>query len=67
MVTKDMIIKDIVDKYPQTLPVFGQFGMGWLGCSGALFESLEQGALAHGIDVEAMVKAINEIVSKNKK
>ncbi len=64
MVTKDMIIKDIVDKYPQTLPVFGQFGMGCLGCSGALFESLEQGALAHGIDVEVMLNAINKLVQK---
>ncbi|HCF50439.1 MAG TPA: disulfide oxidoreductase [Syntrophomonas sp.] len=59
-----MIIKDIVDKYPQTLPVFGQFGMGCLGCSGALFESLEQGALAHGIDVEVMLNAINKLVQK---
>ena len=64
MVTKDMIIKDIVDKYPQALPVFGQFGMGCLGCSGALFESLEQGALAHGIDVEVMLNAINKLVQK---
>ncbi|MGI6422685.1 MAG: hypothetical protein ACOX0N_10890 [Syntrophomonadaceae bacterium] len=23
-----MLIKDIVDKYPQTLPIFGQFQMG---------------------------------------
>jgi len=63
LITKDMIIKDIVEKYPQTLPVFGQFQMGCLGCSGALFETLEQGAMAHGIDVEAMVKALNQIVA----
>lgn len=64
MVTKDMIIKDIVDKYPQTLPVFGQFGMGCLGCSGALFETLEQGAVAHGIDVNAMLEALNKLAQK---
>jgi hypothetical protein len=28
LITKDMLIKDIVDKYPQTLPIFGQFQMG---------------------------------------
>ncbi|MDD2587216.1 MAG: DUF1858 domain-containing protein [Syntrophomonadaceae bacterium] len=65
MVTKDMIIKDIVEKYPYTLPVFGQFNMGCLGCSGALFETLEQGAMAHGIDVDAMLKAINAMIEKN--
>lgn len=65
MVTKDMIIMDIVKKHPETLPVFGQFGMGCLGCSGALFESLEQGASVHGIDVEEMVKALNSRLRKD--
>jgi len=64
VITKDMIIKDIVEKYPETLNVFGQFNMGCLGCSGALFETLEQGANAHGIDVNAMVKALNEKINK---
>lgn len=65
MISRNMIIKDIVEKYPQTLPVFGQFNMGCLGCSGALFETLEQGAVAHGIDVDAMEKALNDIIKKN--
>lgn len=64
MISKDMVIKDIVEKYPQTLAVFGQFQMGCLGCSGALFETLEQGASAHGIDVDAMLNALNELVGK---
>ncbi len=63
MITKDMIIRDIVEKYPQTLPVFGQFQMGCLGCSGALFETLEQGAVGHGIDVDVMVKALNQMIA----
>lgn len=65
MITKDMIIKDIVQKYPETLHVFGHFNMGCLGCSAALFETLEQGANAHGINVELMVKALNESIAKN--
>lgn len=64
MISKDMIIKDIVEKHPETLPVFGQFQMGCLGCSGALFETLEQGALAHGIDVELMVNSLNKVTAK---
>jgi len=36
-----MSIKDMAEKYPETLPVFGEFRMGYLGCSGALFESIE--------------------------
>ncbi len=28
----------------------------------ARFENLEQGALAHGIDVDAMIKDLNEVI-----
>jgi len=62
LICKDMVIKDIIEKYPQTFPVFQQFQMGCLGCSGALFETLEQGASAHGINVDAMVEALNEVI-----
>lgn len=65
MITKDMVIMEIVRKYPETLPVFGQFGMGCLGCSGALHESLEQGAQVHGIDIDKMLKALNNRLKGN--
>ena len=37
-------------------------GMGCFGCHVAQFETVEQGAMAHGIDVDALVDALNEIV-----
>ena len=63
-ITKDMGIMEIVQKYPETIRVLQAFGMGCIGCSAAHFENLEQGATAHGIDVDAMVKAMNEVVGK---
>lgn len=64
-ITKDMGIMDIVQQYPETLPVFGQFGMGCVGCAAARFENLEAGAKVHGIDVDEMVAAMNDIVENN--
>ena len=63
-ITKDMGIHDIVTKHPETVEVFFKFGMHCLGCAAAKFETLEQGAQAHGIDVDAMVKEMNEILVK---
>ena len=63
-ITKDMGIMDIVTQYPETLEVFGQFGMGCVGCAAARFENLEAGAKVHGIDVDEMVSAMNDIVEK---
>ena len=59
-VTKDMPIKEIVDKYPQTITVFMMHGLGCVGCAIANFENLEQGALAHGIDVDKILADLNE-------
>lgn len=61
-ITKEMGIMDIVQSYPETVEVFQRFGMGCIGCAAARFENLEAGAKVHGIDIDAMVDAMNDIV-----
>ncbi|MBR2526196.1 DUF1858 domain-containing protein [bacterium] len=63
-ITKEMGIMDIVQNYPETVEVFQKFGMGCIGCAAAHFENLEAGAKVHGIDIDAMVDAMNEIVGE---
>jgi hybrid cluster-associated redox disulfide protein len=63
-VSKDMGIMEIVTAHPETLEVFAQYGMGCIGCAAAHFENLEAGAKVHGIDVDEMVNAMNEIIEK---
>ena len=60
--TKDMSIMEVVQKYPDTAMVFMYAGMGCLGCAAARFENIEQGCMAHGIDVDELVGALNEVV-----
>ncbi len=61
-ITKDMSILEVVQKYPDTVDVFVNSGMGCLGCAAAHFENIEQGATAHGIDVDALIKNLNEAI-----
>ena len=61
-ITKDMSILEVVQKYPDTVDVFVNAGMGCLGCAAAPFENIEQGAMAHGIDVDQLVKDLNTVV-----
>ena len=63
-ITKEMGIQDIVEKYPETVEVFFKHGLHCLGCAAARFETLEQGAGAHGIDVDKMVKDLNKAVKE---
>jgi len=62
LITKDMSIGEIVDQYPETVPVFMSHGLGCIGCAIAQFETLEEGAMAHGIDVEVLVRDLNKSI-----
>ena len=64
VIDKSMSIIDIVQKYPQTVEIFRNYGMGCLGCVAARFENLEQGASAHGIDVASLVADLNKAVGQ---
>ncbi len=61
-ITKDMTIMEVVNKHPQSIKVFYQHGLFCIGCSVAYRESVEQGAQAHGIDVEQLMKELNRAV-----
>ena len=62
LVTKEMNIIEIVQKYPQSLEVFAKYGLGCIGCAAAKFENLEAGAKVHGFDPDEMVAEINALI-----
>ncbi len=61
-ITKDMPIGDVVREYPQTIEVFLRHGLMCFGCAIARFENVEQGAMAHGINVDTLMKDLNSAV-----
>ena len=63
-ITKEMPILDTVQKYPKTLEVFMKHGMGCIGCAAAHFENIAQGAAAHGINVDELIKDLNQAVEQ---
>ena len=61
-ISKSMPIGEIVEKYPQSVEVFLRHGLMCFGCAVARFENLEQGAIAHGINVDVLLKDLNAAV-----
>jgi len=59
-ITKDMTIQEVVESNPETIRVFLEHGLHCIGCAVARFENIEQGAMAHGIDVDALINDLNE-------
>ena len=66
MITKDTGIIEAVQNHPEILQVFAEYGLGCVGCMAARFETLEQGAAAHGIDIDELVAALNKAIADNK-
>ena len=60
-ITKDMTIGEILRTNPNVAPVFMSAGMHCLGCPSAQGESLEESAMVHGIDIDALMAAIEAV------
>ena len=67
MITKEMNIAEVLEKYPEAIEVLQQNGIGCIGCVLARAENLEQGLAAHGMDVDKVIKEMNAVIKKKKK
>ena len=65
-ISQGRVIADIIRVYPQTIPVLRGFGMGCLGCPSATGEPLEKAAGIHGLAVEELIVALNEVALRGK-
>ncbi|MCL5102609.1 MAG: DUF542 domain-containing protein [Armatimonadetes bacterium] len=62
MITKDMIIREVIREYPETISIFGNFKVDFC-CGGA--HSIEQTARARGVtDVDGLIVALNQAIAQ---
>lgn len=63
MITRDMIIADIIRNHPQTLMVFKQYKLDCYECQIADLETLEHGAGVHKVSIDELVEALNRTIT----
>jgi hybrid cluster-associated redox disulfide protein len=63
MIGKEMKIEDVLRRFPQTVAVFRRFGIDCDQCQLSEYEDLEHGARVHGIDLEALLRGLNDSVA----
>lgn len=61
-ISKEMTIGEVVRNYPESIKVLGSFGMGCVGCPSAQAETIEEACRVHGINIDEIIKALNESV-----
>lgn len=66
-VTKNMTFSEILEKYPESIEILLGSGMHCIGCPASSGETLEEGAMMHGINPDDLVKELNKKLSKDKK
>jgi|TARA_Y100000031_G_C8189991_1_gene370915 iron-sulfur cluster assembly protein len=67
-ITKETIIGDIVEKYPETIEPLMEMGVHCVGCHVSPFESLEDGFKGHGMtddQINDAVKKLNEVIENS--
>ncbi|MFC1517907.1 DUF1858 domain-containing protein [Candidatus Margulisiibacteriota bacterium] len=62
MIKKEMNIAEVLGKFPETMAVLQEHGIGCIGCMMAHSESLEQGLSAHGLNADEIIKEMNTLV-----
>ena len=60
-ITKDMTIGEMLRTNPAVAPVLMSAGMHCIGCPSAQGETLEEAAMVHGMDVDELLEALNQL------
>lgn len=63
-ITKNSIIGDILDNYPETAEYFFEIGMHCLGCPASRGETIEEACQVHGTDADVLVEKLVKATAK---
>ena len=67
-ITKNTLILEIAERYPKLVEILVEkYGLHCLGCSLSAVETLEEGAMGHGMnkkEIEKMIMELNKEASK---
>ncbi len=67
-ITKDMTMGEIIEKFPFASEVMLSYGLHCVGCHVNPYESLENGALGHGMsdeEISSLIQELNDLVKNH--
>ena len=65
LIDKSLLVSEILEKYPQTAPVFLRHQMLCVACLVAPFHSIEDACHEHGLDEDAFRDDLTKAIAKS--
>lgn len=62
MIDKNTKMAEVLKKHPKAINVLADYGLCCSTCSGARHESIQQGAINHGLDVNELLEKLNDLL-----
>jgi hybrid cluster-associated redox disulfide protein len=63
-ITPDLIVEEVLNKWPETVPVFLRYRMGCVGCTMAPFETLSSAVEIHRLPLNRFLRELQEAVEQ---
>ena len=63
LILKQTTINEVISAHPETMRFFDSLQMSCGSCFAVKFDTLENGALMHGMDVDILIKKLNQFIS----
>lgn len=67
IITKDTLINELLEKNPEAAEILMAYGLHCVNCHFSDLDTIEDGAMMHGIsdeEMQLMIKDVNKIVIK---
>ena len=65
LITKHTTIDEIITSCPETVKFFNDLQMSCGSCFAVKFDTLESGALMHGMDADDLITRLNQFISSS--
>jgi hybrid cluster-associated redox disulfide protein len=62
--TADFAVAEVMERWPETIPIFFRYRMACVGCPIAPFETLADVAAIYGLDRECLVNELRQTIQR---
>jgi hybrid cluster-associated redox disulfide protein len=60
--TADLTVAQVMDRWPETIPIFFRYRMACVGCPIAPFETVAEVAAIYGLDLECFLNELRQTI-----